>query len=62
MPTQIVFVPMLLLLPTPLVPLLVAAGLVFSSLGQTLAGGTPASRGALAISDALVLASAPRWC
>src|SRR3954451_391068 len=30
-PTQIVFVPMLLLLPTPYVPLLVAAALVLSS-------------------------------
>src|SRR4051794_11092875 len=37
-PTQVVFVPMLLLLPTPLVPLLTAAALVGSSLVDALRG------------------------
>ena len=37
-PTQIVFVPMLLLLPTPLVPLLVAAGLVLARASPAVGG------------------------
>ena len=51
-PTQIVFVPMLLLLPTPLVPLLVAAATVLTAAGQAVRGGTPLGRSALAVGDA----------
>src|SRR4051794_14609908 len=51
-PTQIVFVPMLLLLPTPYVPLLVAAAFVLSSVVHSLRGGAPLSRSALAVGDA----------
>ena len=51
-PTQIVFVPMLLLLPTPLVPLLVASATVLTAAGQALRGGTPLGRSALAVGDA----------
>ncbi len=51
-PTQIVFVPMLLLLPTPLVPLLVAVAFVLSSVAHSLRGGAPLSRSALAVGDA----------
>jgi HD-GYP domain-containing protein (c-di-GMP phosphodiesterase class II) len=51
-PTQIVFVPMLLLLPVPYVPLLVAAAIVLTSAGQALRGGAALGRSALAIGDA----------
>ena len=51
-PTQIVFVPMLLLLPTPLVPLLVATAFVLGSVLHSLRGGAPLSRSALAVGDA----------
>jgi putative nucleotidyltransferase with HDIG domain len=51
-PTQIVFVPMLLLLPTTLVPLLVAAALVASSAWQALRGGAALGRSWLAVGDA----------
>ena len=51
-PTQIVFVPMLLLLPTPLVPLLVAAAFVLGSVVHALRGGAALSRSALAVGDA----------
>jgi HD-GYP domain-containing protein (c-di-GMP phosphodiesterase class II) len=51
-PTQIVFVPMLLLLPTPVVPLLVAAALVLSSAVHALRGGSALSRSGLAVADA----------
>ena len=51
-PTQIVFVPMLLLLPTPLVPLLVAAATVLTAAGQALRSRTPLGRSALAVGDA----------
>jgi putative nucleotidyltransferase with HDIG domain len=51
-PSQLVFVPMLLLLPTPYVPLLVAAGTVLSHLAQTLSGRTTLSRVPVAIGDA----------
>jgi putative nucleotidyltransferase with HDIG domain len=51
-PTQIVFVPMLLLLPTPYVPLLVAAAFVLSSVVHALRGGAKLSRSALAVGDA----------
>src|SRR4051794_4063501 len=40
-PTQVLFVPMLLLLPTPLVPLLVAASLVLASAWSLLREGRP---------------------
>ena len=43
-PTQLVFVPMLLLLPTPLVPLLVAAATVLSAAGQAFRGRHAARR------------------
>ena len=67
-PTQLVFVPMLLLLPTPFVPLLVSAAVVLSSLRS----GVPVSRALLSAADAfsalgpalvLVLAGAqvPDW-
>jgi putative nucleotidyltransferase with HDIG domain len=52
-PTQVLFVPMLLLLPTPLVPLLVAAALL-------LAGCVQVARGLIA-PDRLVLAFANAW-
>ena len=51
-PTQLVFVPMLLLLPTPYVPLLVAAALVLSSAWQALRGGAALGRSGLAVGDA----------
>ena len=51
-PTQIVFVPMLLLLPTPLVPLLVAAALVLNSAAYALRGGSALGRSGLAVADA----------
>jgi putative nucleotidyltransferase with HDIG domain len=51
-PTQIVFVPMLLLLPTPYVPLMVALATVLTAAGQALRGGTPLGRSALAVGDA----------
>jgi HD-GYP domain-containing protein (c-di-GMP phosphodiesterase class II) len=51
-PTQIVFVPMLLLLPTPLVPLLVAAALVLASAVRAAAGGAALKRSVLAVADA----------
>ena len=52
-PTQVVFVPMLLLLPTPLVPLLVAAGALITS-------GVQVARGTLA-PGRLLLAFADSW-
>lgn len=71
-PAQLVFVPMLLLLPTPLVPLLVAAALVLSSSVQALRGRVARERVLLSLADArfavapalvLVLAGAqePAW-
>ena len=51
-PTQIVFVPMLLLLPAPYVPLLVAAAIVLTSAGQALRGGAALGRSAFAVGDA----------
>ncbi len=51
-PTQLVFVPMLLLLPTPLVPLLVAAGLVLARASRSIGGGVALGRSALAFGDA----------
>jgi HD-GYP domain-containing protein (c-di-GMP phosphodiesterase class II) len=71
-PTQLVFVPMLLLLPTPLVPLLVAAAYVLSDLTAALRDRLDAGRAVIAPANAwfsvwpalaLVLASAqlPEW-
>jgi HD-GYP domain-containing protein (c-di-GMP phosphodiesterase class II) len=51
-PIQIVFVPMLLLLPTPLVPLLVAAALVLSRASGALGGRSALGRSPLAMADA----------
>jgi HD-GYP domain-containing protein (c-di-GMP phosphodiesterase class II) len=51
-PSQIVFVPMLLLLPTPLVPLLVAAATVLTAAVRSLRGGAALGRSGLAIADA----------
>ncbi|WP_156028415.1 HD-GYP domain-containing protein [Candidatus Solirubrobacter pratensis] len=51
-PTQLVFVPMLLLLPTPLVPLLVVGGMVASLAGPALRKSMPRERMLLAINDA----------
>jgi len=50
--TQIVFVPMLLLLPTPLVPLLVAAAGLLSAGMQAARGGLAPSRVVLSVGDA----------
>jgi HD-GYP domain-containing protein (c-di-GMP phosphodiesterase class II) len=52
LPTQIVFVPMLLLLPTPLVPLLVAAALVVAKASLALQGRAALGRSVLAVTDA----------
>jgi HD-GYP domain-containing protein (c-di-GMP phosphodiesterase class II) len=51
-PTQIVFVPMLLLLPTPYVPLLVAVALVLHKASEGLRGRIELGRSAFAITDA----------
>jgi HD-GYP domain-containing protein (c-di-GMP phosphodiesterase class II) len=50
--TQVVFVPMLLLLPTPLVPLLGALAFVMSSLADALRGRSALARVPLGIADA----------
>ncbi|MEA2241255.1 MAG: hypothetical protein QOD24_811 [Solirubrobacteraceae bacterium] len=71
-PTQVVFVPMLLLLPTPLVPLLVAVALTLTSVVQAARDQVSRDRVALSVADAwfalgpalvLVLAGAqtPEW-
>jgi putative nucleotidyltransferase with HDIG domain len=51
-PTQLVLVPMLLLLPTPLVPLLVAVAMVASALRDTVREGIAPGRSLLAVTDA----------
>jgi putative nucleotidyltransferase with HDIG domain len=51
-PTQIVFVPMLLLLPTPMVPLLVALALLLASCAQAYRGHLDRERILLSVSDA----------
>jgi HD-GYP domain-containing protein (c-di-GMP phosphodiesterase class II) len=51
-PTQLVFVPMLLLLPTPLVPLLVAVALVIATGIDVVRGARVPQRILLAVSDA----------
>ena len=52
-PTQLVFVPMLFLLPTPAVPIFVAAGLLLGRLPRYLRGHTPAERAIVELGDAL---------
>jgi putative nucleotidyltransferase with HDIG domain len=51
MPIQLVFVPMLLLLPTPLVPLLIAAGTLLRHLPDHVRGHRPAHRLLLRLAD-----------
>ncbi|MDA0162886.1 HD-GYP domain-containing protein [Solirubrobacter ginsenosidimutans] len=51
-PTQLVFVPMLLLTPTPAVPLLVMLGTVLAKLGSVLRGQSAPQRMILVITDA----------
>ncbi len=51
-PTQVVLVPMLLLLPTPTVPLLVALALVLTTLADALRGRTARDRVILSVADA----------
>jgi HD-GYP domain-containing protein (c-di-GMP phosphodiesterase class II) len=51
-PTQLVFVPMLLLLPTPMVPLLVTLGAVLASLVPVMRGQSAPQRLLLAVNDA----------
>ena len=51
-PTQIVFVPMLLLLPAPYVPLLVGVAIVLTAAGQSLRGGADLGRSAFSAGDA----------
>jgi hypothetical protein len=51
-PTQLVFVPMLLLLPTPLVPLLVAAAYVASDLGAAMRDRLDVGRAVIAPANA----------
>jgi putative nucleotidyltransferase with HDIG domain len=53
-PTQVVLVPMLLLLPTPMVPLLVALALVLSTCVDTALGRVSRDRVLLSVADA--------WC
>ena len=50
-PTQLVFVPMLFVLPTPAVPLFVAAGTVIGNLPEYLTGRTHLDRAVLSIGD-----------
>jgi len=51
-PTQLIFIPMLLLLPTPLVPLLVIIGALLARIPSVLRGEAVAERLVLAINDA----------
>jgi HD-GYP domain-containing protein (c-di-GMP phosphodiesterase class II) len=51
-PTQLVFVPMLLLLPAPVVPLLVSAAVVLSAVPAVVRGDLTPGRGLLGASDA----------
>jgi putative nucleotidyltransferase with HDIG domain len=50
-PTQLVFVPMLFLLPTPAVPLFVAAGTLIGNLPEYLTGRTHLDRAVLSLGD-----------
>jgi diguanylate cyclase (GGDEF)-like protein/PAS domain S-box-containing protein len=52
-PTQLVFVPMLFLLPTPAVPVFVAAGLLLGRLPRYVRGDTPIERAIVELGDAL---------
>ena len=52
-PTQLVFVPMLFLLPTPAVPVFVAAGLLLGRLPRYVRGQTPIERAIVELGDAL---------
>jgi diguanylate cyclase (GGDEF)-like protein/PAS domain S-box-containing protein len=52
-PTQLAFVPMLFVLPTPAVPLFVAAGLLLGRLPRYLSGRTPPNRAVVELGDAL---------
>ena len=52
-PTQLVFVPMLFLLPIAAVPLFVAAGLLLGRLPRYLSGYTPVNRAVVELGDAL---------
>ena len=52
-PTQLVFVPMLFLIPVAAVPLFVAAGLLLGRLPRYLTGYTPANRAVVELGDAL---------
>ena len=61
-PTQVVFVPMLLLLPTPIVPLLVALALVLTSTANALRGRLARDRVLLSLADAWLRARRPRSC
>ena len=51
-PTQVVLVPMLLLLPTPTVPLLVAVALVLTTMMDALRGRASSERAVSAVADA----------
>src|SRR3954471_1314623 len=51
-PTQVVLVPMLLLLPTPTVPLLVALALLLSTLFDSVQGRVARERAVLSVADA----------
>jgi HD-GYP domain-containing protein (c-di-GMP phosphodiesterase class II) len=51
-PTQVVFVPMLLLLPTPLVPLMVAAAMLVSTSIATVRDGSSRQRMLIGLTDA----------
>src|SRR4051812_31324774 len=51
-PTQVVFVPMLLLLPTPLVPLMVAAAITVSTCVATVRDGSSRQRVLIGLTDA----------
>ncbi len=51
-PSQLVLVPMLLLLPTPLVPLFVALAMVLMALRETVQHGDSPGRGLLTVADA----------
>ena len=52
-PTQLAFVPMLFFLPTPAVPLFVAAGLLLGRLPRYVRGRTPPDRAIVELGDAL---------
>ena len=51
-PSQLVFVPMLVLLPTPYVPLMIATAIVLSATVEAVRSGAAPARGAIAVADA----------